>query len=254
MSSQRAAPLHRLLIAFGVALSASACGAGADDLSHDSTGAHEAETATLRSELATDPNQYIFAVRRINATTYGINPVGDYSALCPDGIYRTECQVSRLRLTDTGLSTTRQNQLLTRIASEPAAESSASVLFKGSLVNVRDNRTNPPTNYFEFRATAAYWAPAVRAHAGTFSYVAGGVQSNGYQPAKGVNTDLAPRGGGLNLTYQVLFNWVGPSLERPTSYPADSFVTVVTYRPLPGAGSLGPFVFDVDQRFVRVTN
>lgn len=207
------------------------------------------ETGVTRSELLTDPNQLIFAVRKIDPYTFGINPIGNYSVLCPDGIYRTECTVSRLRLSDTGLSLTRQSQLLARIAAEPASESSASVLFKGVLVNVRDTRTTPTTSYFEFRATAAYWAPSVRTHASLFNYVLG-APSGGFQPATSVNTDLAPRGGGLNLTYPVQINWVGPTGERPANYPADSFVTVSAYRVLSG----GQFALDVNQRFVRVSN
>jgi hypothetical protein len=230
-----------------------ACGGGLDE-AELSAQLGEGRPAVQHNALASDPYQFVFAVRRADAYSFAVNPVGNYSALCPDGVYRTECVVPRLNLSGTGLSVTRQSQLLSRISAEPAAESSSSVLLKGVLVSVRDNRTEPPTHYTEFRASAAYLAPSARPHGGAITYVQAAPNASGYQPARGVNTDLAPRGGGLSLTYWTRFNWVGPLLESPARYPADSFTAVVSYRDLDGTGTFGPFLFEVDQLFLRVTN
>lgn len=227
-----------------VLLSLAACGAAPED------GGPDVQQKT--QALASDPNQYIFAVRRLSSGKYVANPMGDYTSSCPDGTTGSECTLDRLNLANTGLSSTRQGQLVTRIAAEPANELSASVLLKGMPVTVRDSRTNPPTSYTEFRASAAYWAPSVRAH-GKVAYVVAGIQSNGYQPVKGVNSDLSTAKV-IDVTYWVRFNWVGPSTERPSSYPADSFVGFSAYRPVDGASALGPYIFDADQRFLRVAN
>jgi len=114
-------------------------------------------------------------------------------------------------------------------------------------VNVRDNRTDPPTLYPEFRATAAYWAPTVRPHGGGFVWVESGPQ-NGFQTTRPLNTDLTPERD-VSLPYPTRMFWVGPG--SAPSYPVDSFVAYRALRVI-GTGLPPPIELDVDQRFVRV--
>ncbi len=204
-------------------------------------------------ELASDAWQYIFAVRSSGASGFVANPVGASARVtCADGVVRAECTISRLNFGASGLNATSQQSLLTRIASEPAAESSISVLLKGTFVRVRDHRTTPATIYDELRVSAAYRAPTVRSHAEQQLYVLPGT-FEGYRAVRSTNTELISHA--INIGLYGTFRWVGPSPERPSSYPSDGFVSVVRAVLLDPEGSaLGPFRFEVDQRFTRVTN
>lgn len=199
--------------------------------------------------LVTDPWENVFAVRRSGTSSYAANPIGEAGITCPDGVRRSECVVSRLNFGQAGLSGTRVQTLLSRIASEPTAEGSASVLLKGLLVRVRDHRTDPPLTYNELRVSAAYLAPAIRPHGATLRYVETGIV-DGFQLTKGVNVDLLTRT--LNPSVYTRLRWVGPSAERPSSYPVDTFVAYGTWRYLGEPSLFGPVELDVDQRFARV--
>lgn len=208
-------------------------------------GAPDPEAVGEETEaLVTDPFQYVFAVRRSSPYAFTIEPAGNFLYTCLNGVPATSCQTSRLNLTPTGLSVAKQQEIINRIATEPAGDASNSVLLKGNLVTVRDRRTNPPTTYDEFRATAAYMAPTARSHATTYLWVdhavntSSGVVYHYYY----VNTDLSPS---LPRTiYVAPFTWVGPAAETPASYPNDSFVTSAAY----GTSH------QINQLFRRVTN
>jgi hypothetical protein len=238
--------MRHVLISFAV-LSVTACGPElSTPVSFDS--------GVTEQPLLTDPWQHIFAVYKSGAS-FVFNPLGTMSLTCPDGVFRSECTVSRFNMARTGLSLSQQQALLTRINAEPSAEGSASVAVKGQFVSVRDNRTTPPQSWVEFRLEAAYWAPAPRAHSTAVLYVAGPAVG-GFRPVRSLNADLLPRG--ITIPFAAQLGWVGPSGQAPSSYPADSFISVTAIRPLTGGGGeglgSGPFEMDVDQRFTRVPN
>jgi hypothetical protein len=207
------------------------------------------EVLQSEQELISDPWQLIFGLRRTSPTTFTVNPIGEMFLTCFDGVSRLECPVERLNFGPSGLNAVRQQELLTRIASEPADEGSLSVLVKAQMVRVRDHTTGE--SYQELRISAAYRASSVRAHAIKYLYV-NTPPVNGYQGVHGLNSDLMSRA--IDIEYPARFRWTGP-IPVPTSYPADNFYTFSGYRLVEGGGSLsGPYEFDLDQRFRRVIN
>ena len=201
----------------------------------------------VESALITDPWQGIYAVRQSSTNRFIVNPLGSMQITCYDGIRNLECPVQRLSLSGTGLPSSRQQEIRNRLPSEPPDERMASMLLKGTIVNVRDHGTVPPTYYPEFRATAAYLAPTVRNHGGGFAWVESGPQ-NGFQTTRLLNTDLTPERD-VSFPHSTRLLWVGPG--SAPSYPPDSFVAYRAVRVI-GPGLAPPLEMDVDQRFVRV--
>lgn len=202
----------------------------------------------LESALSTDPWERIYAVQQVDSSHFYVNPVVATTIQCPDGSWLDRCLVARVNLSPTGLSSTVQNSVRARLPSEPPYESSASVLMKGTFVTVRDHRTNPPTTFPEFRATAVYMAPTVRAHGGDFRYVEGG-PVGGYYDTRAVNLDLIwPRN--INAALRSRLLWVGPG--SAPAYPPDSIVAFRALRQLDPGVLGGRIEIDVDQLFTRV--
>lgn len=232
------------LLLLSVFLVAAACGPAEDS---------SAEFSVVEQPLATDPWQNLFSVRG-SGSNFIVNPVGTMSITCPDGAFRSECAVSRLNLArNSALNSERQQQVLNRVAVEPADEARISVIMKGLFVSVRDTRYEPPLTYVEFRVSAVYVAPSIVTHATSTLYAVSDVV-DGLQAARSINSDLLPRG--ISIPYAARFRWVGAG-TAPTSYPADSLASVSAYRAITGGtGGLGwgPYEFDVNQQFKRLVN
>ncbi len=220
-----------------------ACGVGVQDASSD-------ELAEQEQALLSDPWQGIYALRSTGPGAFIYNPIGTMSVPCFDGVWRQECPVARLNFGATGLSVQRQQEVLTRLAAEPADEGSVSILVKARPIHVRDHTTGD--QYDELRLSVVYRAPTVRAHGGLFLYVAS-PPDNGFQASHALNSDLASRT--IDLAYRSRFRWVGPATQTPSSYPVDDLFTVASYRLLdPDSQFPITYEFSVDQRFRRVVN
>lgn len=240
----------RVILGIFAGLLINGCGGGSDG--EDTEPASE-DLGISQHALTTSPWEYLFAVRG-SGSWFALNPLGTEGITCLDGSYASECTVSRLNLArDSGLTTSRQQLVMNRVALEPADESQASVIVKGVFVRVRDRRVDPPLQYDEFRASAVYLASSIRAHAATFLYVAS-APVNGMRTVRSTNSMLLPRG--ISIPFAARLRWVGPG-AAPSSYPVDSLVSAAAWRLISvsteGLGS-GPFEFDVDQRFLRLTN
>lgn len=224
---------------------ASACGEPSADFDVEEDG-----VAVERHALSSDPWETLFFVRPV-AGGYMVNAVGPSTFLCLDGVARLECPVDRLNIARTNLQAATLADLQSRVALETADETKAALMWKGTFVNVRDHRNGQTLSYTEFRATAAYRAPNHNTHSTqAYGYVTG-PQLGGYFPVKSVNADFLP-GRVINITNRVTFNWVGLVAE-PGSYRTDDIVAVKAYHLAAPNTLLGPFVFDIDQRFRLIT-
>jgi len=211
-------------------------------------GGEVADTGEALERLSTDPWEGIYAVQQIDSNHFYVNPVVATQIQCPDGYWLDRCLVAKVNLANTGLSSTVQNNVLARLPGEPPYESSVSVLMKGSFVNVRDHRTEPPTSYPEFRATAVYMAPTPGDHGVDFRYIEAG-PDNDYYYTRAVNLDMI-YSRNINAPTRSRVLWVGPGSE-PT-YPPDSIVADRTLRQLDPGMLGGRIELDVDQLFTRV--
>lgn len=203
-------------------------------------------TAEARQALSTDSWQGIYALRA-SGTSYILNPIGNAKVSCAASVLfpstpQTECTFGRVNFSTLGLSAARQQQVVTRLQTEPAEESRVSVIVKGRFVI----RTTPLAGQREFQVLAAWMAPSVRTH-GAAIYYASALTSPWFL-LRPLNTDLT---GLVGLNLQARFVWTGPASERPV-FAADNFVAVAGVRSLGGTGAFGPFEASVDQYFARV--
>ena len=211
-------------------------------------GGEVADTAKALERLSTDPWEGIYAVQQIDPNHFYVNPVIATQIQCPDGYWVDRCLVAKVNLGYTGLSLTLQNNIRARLPGEPPYESSVSVLMKGSFINVTDHRTEPPTYYPEFRATAVYMAPTLADHGVDFRYVESG-PDNDYYYTRAVNLDMI-YSRNINPATRSRLLWVGPGSE-PT-YPPDSIIADRALRQLDPGMLGGRIELDVDQLFTRV--
>jgi len=216
-----------------------ACGAPLDDAPDEA-----------RQAASTDAWQGLYALRA-SGTSYVLNPLGSAKVSCAYSVFspanpQPECTFGRVTFTTLPLSAARRQQVIDRVAAEPAEESRVSVIVKGRFVI----RTAPIAGVREFQVLAAYMAPSARTHGAATWYV-GGAPSGGYYPLRTINSELT---GLTGLTLPTRLTWVGPVAERPASYPVDSVVALARIYSVGGAGSFGPFAADLDQRFLRVVD
>ena len=212
-------------------------------------GGELADTVKTLERLSTDPWEGIYAVQQIDSNHFYVNPVVATQMQCPDGYWVDRCLVANVNLAYTGLSLTLQNNIRARLPGEPPYESSVSVLMKGSFVNVTDHRTEPPTYYPEFRATAVYMAPTLADHGVDFRYVEAGPDNDYYYYTRAVNLDMI-YSRNINPATRSLLLWVG-SGSAPT-YPPDSIIADRALRQLDPGMLGGRIELDVDQLFTRV--
>jgi len=208
---------------------------------------------SVQQAASTDPNQNLFAIRGSNSYGVVVNPLGNNTVACSDGIRRAECSLGRINLAGTGLSSAAQAALRTRIANEAIGEAVSSVIVKGTLARAYDP-FGLPLGFWEIRVTAAWTAPTARSHETAFNYVQTAPTSAGFQTVLGVNGEMS---GLISLPINARMRWVGPHGERPTTnVPAGSIVTITAARPAPGYPTTGWnrfFDVDIDQLFTRVS-
>lgn len=220
-------------------LLAVACGAAADDAPD-----------TAAQAASTDAWQGLYTLRGAGSSIV-LNPLGSATVSCASTVFaaanpQPECAFGRVVFTTLPLSAARRQQVIDRVAAEPAEASRASVIVKGRFVV----RTAPIPGAREFQVLAAYMAPSVRTHGSSAWYV-GGAPAGGYYPLRTVNSDLT---GLTGLALPTQLTWVGPAAEAPASYPADSLVALTRLYSVGTSGSFGPFAGNADQRFLRVVD